>query len=83
MSVRMRCCRAGRAHVLGGVRALSSVFVSDAPLEVEEDTSRDWECEKCQSRNFAKRGECFKCKAWGQGGRQRHVLSGLHVRMSM
>lgn len=30
--------------------------------KVEEDTSRDWECEKCQTRNFAKRAECFKCK---------------------
>mmetsp|Transcript_76683 Transcript_76683/g.197500 ORF Transcript_76683/g.197500 Transcript_76683/m.197500 type:complete len:455 (+) Transcript_76683:133-1497(+) len=29
----------------------------------DEDRSRDWFCGKCQERNFAKRGECFKCQA--------------------
>eukprot|EP00927_Polykrikos_kofoidii_P034891 TRINITY_DN29505_c0_g1_i1.p1 TRINITY_DN29505_c0_g1~~TRINITY_DN29505_c0_g1_i1.p1 ORF type:complete len:894 (+),score=203.65 TRINITY_DN29505_c0_g1_i1:69-2750(+) len=29
----------------------------------EEDTSKDWYCNQCDSRNFAKRAECFKCKA--------------------
>lgn len=30
---------------------------------VDEDTSRDWECEQCQTRNFARRDQCFKCKS--------------------
>mmetsp|Transcript_49127 Transcript_49127/g.106851 ORF Transcript_49127/g.106851 Transcript_49127/m.106851 type:complete len:416 (+) Transcript_49127:107-1354(+) len=29
----------------------------------EEDRSRDWYCSKCRERNFAKRGECFKCRS--------------------
>lgn len=29
----------------------------------EEDRSRDWYCEKCLERNFAKRDACHKCQA--------------------
>mmetsp|Transcript_33866 Transcript_33866/g.79183 ORF Transcript_33866/g.79183 Transcript_33866/m.79183 type:complete len:333 (-) Transcript_33866:77-1075(-) len=32
----------------------------------EEDRSRDWYCRNCGERNFMKRNECFKCKAFRQ-----------------
>jgi len=31
--------------------------------KMDEDTSKDWICEACNTRNFARRAECFKCKA--------------------
>lgn len=29
----------------------------------DEDRSRDWYCNRCQERNFAKKTSCFKCQA--------------------
>jgi len=31
--------------------------------KLDEDTSRDWHCEPCGARNFARRNVCFKCGA--------------------
>jgi len=31
--------------------------------KVQEDISNDWRCDACGERNFARRIECFKCKA--------------------
>lgn len=33
------------------------------PNFVDEDRARDWHCPSCRERNFAKRPECFKCRA--------------------